>query len=306
MKLFSVGGQSLLDSYPILPFTRAPSAARNAQWDFTAGQLPERCTFSRASGASDLVDGLMNYVASDVPRLSASGILIEPQRTNIFLYSTMTGNQGGYPNGWGSGGVSGGGGVPVASQYGNADGAVAWSFTASNTRVFIAPTSFPVLANTTYTYSALIESNPNNLVAKRLLQFINIPSGAAWTYEKSNGEFVPVAGERVSMTLSVGATSGTALTRFGVGVDIATTGTVIMSRPQMEVNVAKASSYIPTNTTAVTRAADQLSLDIPAGIASLLYTFDDDSTQELAAAAGDYMVPTNLNRPIIKRITGVA
>lgn len=282
------------------------SAARNAQWDFTSGQLPERCTFARASGASRLVGGAIDFVGSDVPRLSASGILIEPQRTNTFPYSKMTGNQGGYPDGWSAGGVSGGGGVPVASQYGNADGAVAWSFTVSNARAFIAPTTYAVSANTTYTYSALIESNPNGLQARSFLQFMNTPSGSTWVFEKENGFFVPSAGERVSLTLAVGATAGGAITRFGLGVDTATTGTVIMSRPQMEINVAKASSYIPTTSSAVTRAADQLSLDIPAGIASLLYTFDDDSTQELAAAAGDYMVPTNLNRPIIKRITGVA
>ena len=65
-----------------------------------------------------------------------------------------------------------------------------------------------------------------------------------------------------------------------------------------------ATSCIPTTTAAATRAADAVAFTIPSGVTTLTYTFDDDSTQAVAVAAGTYNVPTNLNRPYIKRIIG--
>ena len=65
-------------------------------------------------------------------------------------------------------------------------------------------------------------------------------------------------------------------------------------------------SYIPTTTAAVTRAADSAVLTIPAGIGHLTFTFDDNTTQLVTVSAGSYTVPTNLNRPNIKRIVGSA
>lgn len=275
------------------------------------GSLPVGASFHRASGGTDTnVRQLVESLAVDVPRFDydpingqSLGLLIEAQRTNIFTNSTMTGDQGGCPTGWSTGNTFGGGGTPVASIYGNADGAVAWSFTVSNSRSFIAPMTYAVSANTTYTYSALVESNPNSLPAHAFLQFQNTPSGSSWVFEKDGGYFVPSAGERVSLTLTVGATSGGAITRFGLGVDAPTTGTIIMSRPQLEVNVPKASSYIPTtSSSAVTRAADQLGLTVPPAVSTLRYVFDDWSVQDVAVSAGAILVPTNLNRSHVRRI----
>lgn len=274
------------------------------------GSLPVGALFHRASGGTGMdARQMIASVAIDVPRFDydltggqSLGLLIEPQSTNIFPYSTMTGDQGGYPDGWSLSNMTGGGGVPVASRYGNADGAVAWSFTVNNARAFIAPATFSVAANTTYTYSALVESNPNGLPAAAFLQFINYPSGAVWAFEKGNN-YVPSAGERLALTLTVGATAGGVLTRFGMGVDSARTGTVVMSRPQLEVNVAKASSYIPTTSnSAVTRAADQLGLTVPSGVSTLRYVFDDWSVQDVAVTAGAILVPTNLNQSHVRRI----
>lgn len=63
-------------------------------------------------------------------------------------------------------------------------------------------------------------------------------------------------------------------------------------------------SYIPTTTAAVTRPADALSIVLPTGTHDLTVTFDDDSTQALTGLSGTYALPTTLNRPYIKRITG--
>lgn len=65
-------------------------------------------------------------------------------------------------------------------------------------------------------------------------------------------------------------------------------------------------SYVPTTTTASTRAADGLTLNLPAGTHTLTYTFDDGSTQVVVGASGSYPVPTDLSRPVIRRITATA
>jgi len=68
---------------------------------------------------------------------------------------------------------------------------------------------------------------------------------------------------------------------------------------------AQATSYIPTDGSVVTRAADQLSFTIPNGVSTLRCAFDDNSTQDVAVSAGAYTIPTILNRTIIKRLYSV-
>jgi propanediol dehydratase large subunit len=82
-----------------------------------------------------------------------------------------------------------------------------------------------------------------------------------------------------------------------------TSNTLQMMFTQFETG-AKATSYTPTTSATVTRAADNVGFTIPSGITSLLYTFDDNSTQTVSVSAGAYAIPTNLNRPQIKTIVG--
>jgi len=70
-------------------------------------------------------------------------------------------------------------------------------------------------------------------------------------------------------------------------------------------DAASSSSYIPTAASTATRAADACSFTIPSGVSSLRYTFDDLSTQTVSVSPGAYVVPTNLNRPIIRSIVSV-
>lgn len=97
------------------------------------------------------------------------------------------------------------------------------------------------------------------------------------------------------------ATSGDAVntSNFGAGQGIYIWGS------QLE-QAAAASSYIPTTTQSVMRAADSAGFTIPAGVGHLTYTFDDQSTQQVAVSPGPYTIPTNLNRPLITRIGGTA
>src|SRR5437879_11734980 len=70
---------------------------------------------------------------------------------------------------------------------------------------------------------------------------------------------------------------------------------------------ASPSSYIPTTTVTVARAADSCVIQ-RTGIGRVVFTFDDNSQQTVSGidTAAQYSIPTNLNRPLIKRMTGYA
>ncbi|QDZ10717.1 phage head spike fiber domain-containing protein [Devosia ginsengisoli] len=53
---------------------------------------------------------------------------------------------------------------------------------------------------------------------------------------------------------------------------------------------------------ASSRAADRVTLHLPAGTHELIFTFDDMTTQVIAGAVGDYAVPTDLDRPVIRSV----
>jgi len=64
-------------------------------------------------------------------------------------------------------------------------------------------------------------------------------------------------------------------------------------------------SYVPTSTVAATRAADAITVQ-HTGIGRVVFTFDDNSQQTISGInpASQFTVPTNLNRPLITRMTG--
>jgi hypothetical protein len=86
----------------------------------------------------------------------------------------------------------------------------------------------------------------------------------------------------------------------GVPVDF----TLRIGWPQLE-RGSSVTSPIRTTDIAVTRAANAIKLQ-RTGVGRVVFTFDDDSTQTVSNidTGSQYMVPTNLNRPLIKRMTG--
>jgi hypothetical protein len=62
------------------------------------------------------------------------------------------------------------------------------------------------------------------------------------------------------------------------------------------------SSPIVTEASTATRAADVVDLHLPTGAESMVVTFDDGSTQAISGVSGDYRLPTNLARPVIRSI----
>ncbi|MDD3182483.1 MAG: hypothetical protein PHD48_06760 [Alphaproteobacteria bacterium] len=237
-------------------------------WDLR-NAIPSAVVFTRASTATSFdADGMLRLEAINAPRFDhhpttheALGLLIEGQRTNILLQSIMTGSNGGTPDvpyGWSSSNVSSAsdGGIPLDSIFGGNDGAKARSFTTTDSKNFIAAAVASVSASTTYIFSVLVEANASGQPLSSILAFSNAPTGTVGSYPKGS-DYIPSAGERVEIKMVVGTTSGSALFRLGCGIDIARTGTVVLSRPQVEVGYF-ATSYIPTTNTAATRAADFL------------------------------------------------
>lgn len=287
-----------------------------------SGALPDDLTFMRASAATDYdnTGRLVSYGINE-PRFSYDpvtgvpmGLLIEPQATNLFSAS----------NTWTSAYYEGS--AEVLNDTENIDGAVTarriYTLATSSTHGWDVDQPRPTtIAGTTYSISCYIKNNGYRY--HRLALGFAFDYGEVY-YDFTNDEITAVTG-------GCTATSEIAPNGFVKITAIKTTPKSATNRPfgvtpndnypfvnylgdgvsgnyvsnfQMEVG-GKSTSYIPTTGTAATRAADILSFTIPNGVEALRYTFDDDSTQDVAVSSGPYTVPTNLNRPHIKRIVSL-
>lgn len=93
-------------------------------------------------------------------------------------------------------------------------------------------------------------------------------------------------------------------TTSGGAVYVGTTSSLRFTEFKVELG-AKATSYIGVS--GVSRSACSMAFNIPgAGVGHLTYTFDDNSTQQVAVSPGAYYVPTTLNRAYIKTIAASA
>ena len=218
------------------------------------------------------------------------GLLVEEQRTNLVLNTVLAG--GTTPTSWALGST----GVPtvVSSTYGNTDGSTALSFTTNADRNYITQT-VALAANTTYTFSVLVESVINYAgTSSNVISLNNGPTGATITGASGS----PAAGQRIAASIAVGATAGNVQVRIGLGVGSNATGTIILSRPQLEAG-AFPTSYIPTTTATVTRSADVAS--ITGTNFSSWYrqdegtVFVDGASQKTDGAAGGFLTINDLS-----------
>lgn len=221
--------------------------------------IPLGMTFTRASTGSYFDSaGILQYASNDVSRHDHDpitgeplGILREDQRTNEHNQSIMSGT-GTTPDGW-LAGEFGGGGNGIPSIFGT--DAQAWEFNVTAARAFVTH-SINLLANTTYSYSILVEKNDNGIAANNLILPSNLPSGVTLSWPKGSS-YVPSAGERFYVNVIVGATAGVGQFRVGVGCAANTTGYAVVSRPQVEVGPFP-SSFILTDGSTATRAKDDI------------------------------------------------
>jgi hypothetical protein len=90
---------------------------------------------------------------------------------------------------------------------------------------------------------------------------------------------------------------------FRVPDGVAVDAVVRIGRPQVEFGATSPTSPIKTTGSAVTRAADVLTLDLPAASRTLTIEFGDGTQQVIfGLSGGSFAVPTNLSRSRIARL----
>lgn len=179
------------------------------------------------------------------------GLLVEEQRSNLALNTVWAG--GVPPTNWTA--QFAGAPTVVTSNLGNADGGVALSFTCNASRDYLIQT-VALAANTTYIFSVYVEDTSQYANASaNVISLNNGPAGSTITGASGN----PIDKQRVFCSIAVGETAGNVQLRVGLGVGSNATGTIVLSRPQLEAG-AFPTSYIKTQAATATRAADVASI----------------------------------------------
>lgn len=301
---------------PELAVGRAPGAAAAAPvpaFDFTNAVLPAGATLTRASpGGRWNAAGLWVSEAADTARFdhdpvshALRGLLIEPQRTNAVLQSSAF-EQGSW--------IKNGSGVAIPAV--TADAAAAPDGTATAERI-----DYPAFDSGTAATFSLIQQAVT-VAAPRCLSIwlrggaggekIELCAFASGAYELTSPAALTLttSWQRYSLVSTAAAASITlhlGLNAYN-GIALAQgAATIFAWGAQVEAGTS-ATSTIATAGASATRAADALVLDwgsrgIADGAITVRYTFDDLTTQDVAAtvAGGTASVPVTLNRARIRR-----
>ena len=299
------------------PRFQGVSASSGLYFNFAGGSLPSGVTFLRAStGTYYNSSGVISSASNDVARfdynpatLALRGVLIEPQYTNLMLYS---GDQTG--TGWGGNNVTATAGS-ITSPDGLFNGTLLTA--TSSVTVYWQRSGIGATSGSTYSFSIYAKYGSQQWL---LLSIWDGSVGHGYRFDIQNGAVGASQGTKASAPAIYSVGNGwyrisflyseTATLSVNLAVS-APDGTVASGRTWYlfgsSFGVANSlSSYIATASSTVTRAADQLSFIIPASTNYLTYGFDDGSTQKAAVSPGAYTVPTNLSRAWIKTITGSA
>ena len=255
-------------------------------WNFEGGDYGPFASFTRSgAGTAFTTAGMIQTFASNVPRVTDKGLLLEGGSTNLLTNSVFNGG-GAAPTSW-SMRVGTGSSTPIASTVRN--GGIAYSQAAAGQRPFIAQ-NVGVTTGTS-TSSFIIESVSGGLKADNALAAfpgtasfgtVTFPVCSANPAGGSSGVLSP---GRLIYTIVITA-NGTIDLRIGVGVQANANGALTISHPQFEIGSAP-SSVVLTTTGASTRGADSGTLTVPAGCTKWEAVYGDART----VVGGSGLVP---------------
>jgi hypothetical protein len=298
-------------------------------FDFTGGAMPAGASIASAAGKYYTTSsGLMATAPANTGRLdydpithAARGILIEPAATNLALQSqTLEATP------WGAGG--GGSNPAVTANAINApDGTLTADRITPGTTTgnqhrtqnitlpaagvytisaFLKPNSYTKAelgAAATGTFPTVFFDLAAGTISQQAAGITNAtiqPAANGWFY--CTATYTADAAHLTSQQHSFAITLGNSIGFTGDG-----TSNGYAWQYQVEAGAVATSPIVTTSATA-TRTADVLtlnwaSLGVPDGSYTLRYTFDDNSTQDVATviSGGTSTVPTTLNRPWIKK-----
>lgn len=217
--------------------------------NFTSGTLDSRITFTRASGATYTnSSGVLQLATSNTPRfdydpvtLSAKGLLIEEQRTNLLTYSEQFDNAA-----W----VKGGSCVVSANSVAAPDGTLtadtitSTGSTASDNQA-ISLITFSVVSGSVFSFSVWLKATTPTTTTIRIS---NLGDGDG----SSSIVNVTTSWQRFTVTHTFTGVS----TSVRAAINYQTSATTVYAwGAQLEAG-SFATSYIPTTTAQATRAAD--------------------------------------------------
>lgn len=297
-------------------------------FNFIPADLSSNITFTRASiGTFTGSNGLIQTAAIDAARFTYGpltllqlGLLIEPSRVNLVQYSEQFGNA--Y---WGKTNTTISSDA-IAAPDGTTTADKLVENTATGTHD-VRRLAIAASASTTYTGSIFVKAGGRNrgqfqvygnsggstvlfnLVAKTVTAagaYGGWANSSATITEFPNGWF-RITNRATTNAGLTGINFATFMENASGSASYTGNGTsgIYIWGAQLEAG-SSATSYILTTASSATRSADNAAFTIPSGVTKLRYVFDNDAVQDVTVAAGAYTIPTNLNRPIIKAILGMA
>lgn len=293
------------------------------EWS-VSGALPAGLAFARASSGTRInANGAVELCGVNEPRFQHSmesvplGLLLEPQRTNVLRNSMMVGavagTPGTLPTYWNVSLPSGlayavvGTGIEYGMNY--LDLRIYGSSSAGSQMAISYVVQSVAAQGQSWThslYARLVGGAKTNLSAF----YVAADEQSGSTYlGSSQKNILSVLGETIDryfvMRDVVNATANKIqpiIKIMASGLNVAIDFTLRLSAPQCELGNS-VSSFVPTSSVASTRAADQLTVPVPAGASIVRCAFDDGSTQDVSVSVGSFVLPVPLNRACIKHIS---